>query len=158
MGYNGKWISNNFFGIDVGHQLIMIDNYVTETVHQDSASIRYYFTKNKYVSDALKIMYDSVTVSIKEPVHVGLNFHLSQNYPNPFNPQTQISFSVPQKGKVIITVYNVLGQKVARLLNKDMPAGKHKVKFSAHNLSSGVYYYRLQAGNYTATKKMIVLR
>jgi len=85
-------------------------------------------------------------------------FSLNQNYPNPFNPHTQISFSVPQKGKVIITVYNVLGQKVACLLNKDMPAGKHKVKFSAHNLSSGVYYYKLQAGNHTAMRKMIVLR
>ncbi len=95
-------------------------------------------------------------------VEVNINtpdkFLLEQNYPNPFNPATSISYSVPKDGFVHLVVYNVLGQKVTELVNENVRAGSHQVTFNAANLSSGVYYYRIEAGGFTATRKMILLR
>lgn len=85
-------------------------------------------------------------------------YELSQNYPNPFNPSTVINFQLASAGKVTLKVYNVLGKEVATLINKDMPAGSHSVKFNAGNMSSGLYFYTLTAGNFTSTKKMILIK
>jgi hypothetical protein len=87
-----------------------------------------------------------------------LIYSLSQNYPNPFNPSTKISFSLPSAEKTLLTVYNSLGQVVMTLVNEDMPAGQHQVAFDASALSSGVYYYKLQAGSYNRVKKMMLVR
>ncbi|MCH7974192.1 MAG: T9SS type A sorting domain-containing protein [Bacteroidetes bacterium] len=86
------------------------------------------------------------------------NFVLSQNYPNPFNPSTNINFSVPLSSFVIVKVYDVLGKEVASLVNEELKAGSYKFNFNAKGLTSGVYFYRLTAGNFTQTKKMILLR
>ena len=83
---------------------------------------------------------------------------LSQNYPNPFNPTTEINFSIPMSGKTTLVVYNVLGQEVATVVNKDLSAGAYKYKFDASNLSSGLYFYKLQSKNYSAIKKMMLLK
>jgi hypothetical protein len=72
-------------------------------------------------------------------------FAINQNYPNPFNPSTQINFELPEKAKVSLTVYNVMGQEVATLVNTQMQAGFHDISFEASNLSSGVYIARLVA-------------
>lgn len=85
-------------------------------------------------------------------------FELSQNYPNPFNPVTTIKFSLPQKSNVRLIVYNSLGQKVETLLNELLKAGYHQIKFSGNNISSGIYFYRLDAGKYHSIKKMILLK
>jgi hypothetical protein len=85
-------------------------------------------------------------------------YSLAQNYPNPFNPATVISFSLPMKGNVKLTVFDALGKEVAELLNKEMTMGIHKISFDAKNLSSGIYFYRLQSGNFVEMKKMILLR
>jgi len=85
-------------------------------------------------------------------------FSLEQNYPNPFNPSTSIRFRIPQTGHVTITVYNLLGQEVTALVNEEKVAGTYSVRWNASSLSSGVYLYRLQSGNYIETKKMILLR
>ncbi len=85
-------------------------------------------------------------------------YHLSQNYPNPFNPSTTINFSIPSAQLVVLKVYNILGQQVKTLINKEMQAGNFKVNFKADNLSSGIYFYKLQAGNFSQVKKMIFLR
>ena len=85
-------------------------------------------------------------------------FHLEQNYPNPFNPSTIIKYQIPKLTNVKIEVFNLLGQKVETLLNKPMPSGSHEVEFSANNLASGVYLYRIIAGEYQEVKKMILLR
>jgi hypothetical protein len=85
-------------------------------------------------------------------------FSLGQNYPNPFNPTTTIQYEVPISGLVNLTVYNILGQKVAELVNKVQATGKYEVQFNADRLSSGVYFYKLSAGSYTNTKKMILLK
>ncbi|MFC1564961.1 T9SS type A sorting domain-containing protein [candidate division KSB1 bacterium] len=85
-------------------------------------------------------------------------FQLGQNYPNPFNSGTQINYHLPEAVHVTLTVYNVLGQEVIRLVDTDMPAGFHTVKWDASNVSSGTYIYRIAAGGFTFAKKMMVIR
>jgi len=86
------------------------------------------------------------------------DFNLSQNYPNPFNPSTKINYSVPVKGNVKLTVYDLLGRKVTELVNEIKPAGKYSVNFDAGELASGTYIYRLKAGNFSISRKMILVK
>ena len=85
-------------------------------------------------------------------------FSLEQNYPNPFNPTTTINYSVPKASIVKMTIYNLLGQKVATLADKYMEAGVYTINFEAAQLASGVYFYRLEAGKFISEKKMVLLR
>lgn len=85
-------------------------------------------------------------------------FGLYPNYPNPFNPTTKIRFELPITTHVSLKVYDVLGKEIVALVNGVVPAGYHEVEFSANNLAGGVYLYRLQAGPYTATKKLVLLK
>ncbi len=85
------------------------------------------------------------------------DYLLEQNYPNPFNPSTQIKFYLKQSGKVKIDVFNMIGQKITELINRELPSGFHEVEFNASGLASGIYIYRLKAGNnFTSVKKMIL--
>jgi hypothetical protein len=86
------------------------------------------------------------------------DYSLSQNYPNPFNPETKISFSIAKTGNVSLAVYNVVGQKVANLVNGQKAAGKYQITWNANDLASGVYFYRLEVGDYSNTMKMMLLR
>lgn len=85
-------------------------------------------------------------------------YHLGQNFPNPFNPVTSIRFALPNSGNVRLTVYNLLGQEVRTLVNDYLTSGTYSFDFSADGLASGIYFYRLQAGNTVLTKKMTVLK
>jgi len=85
-------------------------------------------------------------------------FALSQNYPNPFNPTTTIEFALPQNSNVKLVVYDVLGRVIEELVNSDLSAGYHRVNFNASNLASGIYFYSIQAGDYTNVKKLILLK
>jgi|GEM_PF-349399 len=85
-------------------------------------------------------------------------FALHQNYPNPFNPSTTIKFDLPEKSNVSIVIYNVLGQTISILVNEELNAGYHEVNFSAENLSSNIYFYRIQTDNNIAVKKMMVIK
>jgi hypothetical protein len=85
-------------------------------------------------------------------------YKLSQNYPNPFNPSTKIDFSIPSAGLAQLKVFNVLGQEVATLVNENMTVGNHSVTFDASRLASGVYLYKLVAGSFVSTKKMVLLK
>ncbi len=87
-----------------------------------------------------------------------LPFALGQNFPNPFNPSTMIKFSLPRDGRVSLKVYDVSGRLVAKVLDREMTAGDHEIGFKSDGLVSGVYFYRLNAGDKTTTKKMILLR
>lgn len=88
-----------------------------------------------------------------------LSYKLSQNYPNPFNPSTTIDFSLMKAGNFTLSVYNILGQKVATLINnQNLEAGNHSVKFNANNLASGLYIYRLTGNNVNLVKKMMLLK
>ena len=86
------------------------------------------------------------------------DFMLHQNYPNPFNPITNIQFRIPNSEFLSLKVYDVLGNEIATLVDEYKPAGSYEVEFSGEGLSSGVYFYRLQTGSYTETKKMVLLR
>ncbi len=86
------------------------------------------------------------------------NFELSQNFPNPFNPSTTIRYSVPSRSTVVLKIYDILGGEVSTLVNEDKDAGIYSVNFNASQLASGMYLYRLQAGSFVETKKMILLR
>jgi hypothetical protein len=98
-------------------------------------------------------------VPVKENEYTPLHFSLHQNYPNPFNPTTTLSFVISHSSFVTLKVYNVFGQEVATLINnKHLEAGNHSVEFNASNLPSGVYFYRLQAGSYVATKKLLLTK
>ena len=85
-------------------------------------------------------------------------FILSHNYPNPFNPSTIIEFDLPIAANVRIDVYNTTGQNIQTLLNEKMQAGHREVEFYAQNLSSGIYFYRLEAGDFQDVKKMILIK
>jgi Secretion system C-terminal sorting domain len=85
-------------------------------------------------------------------------YELRQNYPNPFNPTTQIKYNVAAKGQVTLKVFNLLGQQVATLVNEVQNPGEYSVRFDAKGLGSGVYFYRINAGNFVNTKKMLLLR
>lgn len=87
-----------------------------------------------------------------------LTYDLRQNYPNPFNPKTRIDFQIPVKEKVSLKIYNILGTEILELLNKELEPGRHSINFDGSNLMSGVYFYRIQAGSFTSTKKMILLK
>lgn len=86
------------------------------------------------------------------------DFALSQNYPNPFNPSTTISFELPERSEVSLQVFNVLGEMVHQLAKGTSDAGRHSITFNATNLPSGIYFYRLQAGEVVQTQKMVLLR
>lgn len=86
------------------------------------------------------------------------NFSLKQNYPNPFNPETIIEFSVPKKGFVKIAVYDALGKEISIIANEELAAGEYKVNFNGSNLPSGIYFYKFISQDFTATKKMVVLK
>ncbi|MFH1862319.1 MAG: T9SS type A sorting domain-containing protein, partial [bacterium] len=85
-------------------------------------------------------------------------YNLSQNYPNPFNPTTNIIFALPEAGKVTLSVYNVNGQLVANLVNGYREAGNHVVTFDATGMTSGVYFYQITVGDYTAIQKMTLVK
>jgi hypothetical protein len=85
-------------------------------------------------------------------------YMLQQNYPNPFNPTTNISFSIPKAGNVELKVFDILGREAATMVNEFRPAGNYSVEFNASELSSGVYYYTIRTGEFTQTKKMVLIK
>ena len=102
---------------------------------------------------------EALATPLEDPeTELPARFHLHANYPNPFNPQTTIRYSLPQTSDVRIAVYNVLGQRVALLVDGEQPAGTHVVVFDASGLASGIYFYNMTAGSFTRTRPMVLLR
>jgi hypothetical protein len=96
--------------------------------------------------------------SVQNQDGVPENYSLEQNYPNPFNPSTTIKYSIPSSGYITLKVFDVLGNEIATLVNEEKPAGTYKVEFEAESFSSGIYFYKLLAGDFIETKKMILLK
>ncbi len=124
---------------------------------------------SKAYSDTLHIMSNSIASStplsgsgiitaVSQNVGTPKSYAISQNYPNPFNPSTMISYQLPMNSYVTLKVYDVLGREVATLINGKQSAGYYKTSFNAQRLTSGVYFYRLQAGNYSKTMKLLLLK
>ena len=103
-------------------------------------------------------VYQSIITDVNNKKAVVYSFNLSQNYPNPFNPTTIINYSLPKASNVKLTIYNLLGQIVATIVNSFKQAGKHSIQFSAANIASGVYIYTINAGNFFASRKMLLLK
>jgi hypothetical protein len=108
-------------------------------------------------ADAAKARWQTIakTVGIGDNAATPARYQLAQNYPNPFNPSTTLQFQVPQKSFVSLKVFDLLGRELASLVNEERQAGIYRVTWDASKLPSGVYFYRLQAGNFVETKKMV---
>jgi len=104
------------------------------------------------------IILGSSVNSINNKQNKPLSFELNQNFPNPFNPSTKIRYSVANTSFVKLKVYDILGREIAELVNEEKPAGIYEADFEGSLLASGVYIYRIQAGNFIETKKMILLK
>ncbi|MCH8289403.1 MAG: T9SS type A sorting domain-containing protein, partial [Candidatus Marinimicrobia bacterium] len=101
---------------------------------------------------------DFITGVDDERAGLPTEFALSQNHPNPFNPETTIRYALPEASGVSLIIYNLRGEEVARLVDGEQPAGHHQVTWNASNIASGMYFYRLQAGEFVQTKKMVLLK
>jgi hypothetical protein len=128
------------------------ENFVFDTISVAGGYHNIYIAKLK-TEDVV-----SVESGFSESGSLAKNFILMQNYPNPFNPSTTIRFQVPEFSLVTIKVYDVSGSEILTLFNDVKPAGTYEINWNASNLSSGVYFYQMKAGNYLQTKKMILIR
>jgi hypothetical protein len=140
--FNGSWIQADYHG-GTGYELF------------ESADNLYSLGSGyEYTLTHLLVVKSVVSEDGKVPA----NPSLSQNYPNPFNPVTKIHYALPISGRVCLKVYSVLGQEVATLVDEVQDVGFKSVAFDATQLTSGVYYYRIAADNFTQTRKMVLLK
>lgn len=143
----------------MGHRTLTAGNKVVfsafDPLYLTSDSVWYGITE---ISPLIKTAdWFGVPVGVEDET-IPTKFELSQNYPNPFNPTTVIKYALPKEANVTLKVYNLVGQEVATLVNSNQVAGSYQVRFDASNLSSGVYFYTLKAGNFAVTKKMMLLK
>ncbi|MBS1518067.1 MAG: T9SS type A sorting domain-containing protein [Bacteroidetes bacterium] len=148
-----------------------LDTFRAEIPAQQLGSKVYYYisatsNSNRTVTKPLtapqgyyKFVIDNPT-SVNENTVTPLSFELSQNFPNPFNPNTKISYSLQFTGEreVNLSVYDVLGNEVATLVNGKQSSGSYSVEFNGSNFSSGIYFYRLSAGEFNDTKRMVLIK
>jgi len=139
-----KELVYNYFGASIGSSINTSDSCYIALGHSYFTNILYKLcpTPNSINNHQNKIE----------------TFRLFQNFPNPFNPTTKIKYELPKSEKVKIEIFNLLGQKIETLLNKQMPTGIHKIEFNGQKLPSGVYLYRIEAGKFQYIRKMILLR
>jgi len=146
----GEWTSIGFVtGMGTSTQM----NSYTFTDNGSSVGKVYYRLK-QIDFDGTSAYSDEVEVENLQP----FTFSLSQNYPNPFNPSTVISYQIPLKGNVSLKLFDILGNEVASLVNSEQEAGSYSVTFNAAGLASGTYIYKLYAGKFISTKKMILMK
>jgi 5-hydroxyisourate hydrolase-like protein (transthyretin family) len=103
-------------------------------------------------------IYFTLTDAKKDKKLIPEFYKLSQNYPNPFNPSTTIQYEIPKESFVSIKVYNIIGREIAILVNEQKTAGYYQVQFDAANIPTGIYFCRINAGNYSAVNKMLLLK
>ena len=137
----------------------------TSTQTNQSQAIERYLSHDDAVCGRLawyKVMKYSIRCIKDSPTDIGnesieLNeYKLDQNYPNPFNPRTLVEYAIPEPGFVSLKVFNVLGNEISTLISGTESAGKHSIEWNAQGLPSGIYFYKIQAGNFTETKKMVL--
>ncbi len=105
-----------------------------------------------------RLKYQSIPTGIENNNQIPLTYSLMQNYPNPFNPSTVIKYQIAKEGHVTLKIYDVLGREVEKLVDEEKPAGNYFVSFNASLLSSGVYFYKITLGNYSDTRKMVLMK
>ncbi|MCP5062358.1 MAG: T9SS type A sorting domain-containing protein [Ignavibacteriae bacterium] len=126
-------------------------SFVDNTVHNAGK----YFYRLKQVDIDGSYEYSSM---VEVDLTAQLDYKLNQNFPNPFNPTTSIQFSLPEASQVKLVVFNVIGEQVAELVNKNMEAGNHNVEFNASELNSGIYVYKIEANGFVQIRKMILVK
>ena len=145
-----------------------IDNSITVPRPGGQAGAKYYYVVSavdigQYVSgysNYIEVTSDYLywEKRLAEYNTIDLDFNLDQNFPNPFNPSTKISYSIKKDGLVTVRVYDILGKEIATLVNENKPAGNYEVEFNASSLPSGMYIYKLQAGSFVQTRKMLLMK
>ena len=159
-------VSGNPFDIgDVSPGQVRLSNVVGISFSQWCTGPRNIAFEVGFSSKTIAFWRDTIMVRVVDPVFIvqeqkviPRTYELGQNYPNPFNPSTIIRYGLPNRSLVTLTVFNTLGQQVALLQNGEQEAGYHEVRFDGSGLSSGVYFYRMQAGSYVETKKLLLVR
>ena len=175
-----SYIENNITSVD-GYGTLKIDDYEIECLrikldHTDMGDKEFIFmTREGYFIDIMissseadtgevnlqkmMVLRTSALTDVKETqTTIPFTFELSQNYPNPFNPSTTINYSLSESAKVILKVFDITGQEIAVILNEEKPAGFYKIEFNAGNFANGIYFYRMQAGSFSETKKLVLLK
>ncbi|NWG29452.1 MAG: T9SS type A sorting domain-containing protein [Ignavibacteriaceae bacterium] len=157
---NGSWTQIATLSGTAAQYIDYGINYAGSGYNTAYYRIRFKDTQNKIsiYSDIKSIQYGDAWKIGTEQENSITDYKLQQNYPNPFNPTTSISFSIPKNGFVTLKVYDILGKEVAELVNEIKEAGNYSVTFNASELPSGIYFYTLTSGNFTATKKLILLK
>ena len=156
--------SGVFLSTDSGTSWSEVDTGLTEKdVFALAVSGNNLFAANRYHGQSTGTGFwrrplSEVTTSVEPPYRTAFHFSLGQNYPNPFNPSTSIKYELPKTSEVRLSVYDMLGREVSVLVNERRDAGVHDAKFDAAGLSSGVYFYRLQAGDFIQTRKLLLVR
>ena len=148
-------------GVEVGSVATVYWNVtVSDTDSSYAVASRYNFTTQAYepLFYSVELTRGEISTSVEDLDQLPSVYKLEQNYPNPFNPTTSISFDLPMASDVNLTVYNMLGQRVATLLNESRNAGRYSVSFDASSLSSGLYFYRLEAGTFMQTRQMMLIK
>lgn len=151
-----------YFATYTENDSVVFDSTGIGSTTVDSMQNRIFSTVAHFSSLVLKERSETA-VSTEKTAELPEGFVLSQNYPNPFNPSTTISFQIPERSEVRLTVYNMVGQKVNTLVNSVQASGKYQVRWngtdqSGNTVSSGVYFYRLETAQFTSIKRMILLR
>ncbi len=115
---------------------------------------------NKFLLEGEKLLINDERINLLKirPAEIVYDFTLYQNYPNPFNPVTTIKFSLPENLNVKVTIYDILGRKIKELINQKLDAGIHSIEFDATELTSGVYFYKIDTGKFSDVKKMILMK
>jgi Secretion system C-terminal sorting domain len=150
---NQNWVKVGFVNGNGNSNSVKDYSYIDNNL---TGSGTYYYRLDQIDNDGTQKYSSAITVNYTK----GMNFNLEQNYPNPFNPSTTIVYELPQNSHVTLDVYDMMGKRVATLVNEDEGAGKYNVQFSSgkYNLASGIYVYSLRAGNFAATKKFILMK
>src|ERR1035437_4844849 len=127
------------------------DSFVTKSVNNIKVT--------NYNASLLNVQLEPKLTAVESGSYFNINtYSLYQNYPNPFNPSTAIKYQIPQSGKVTLTIYDILGKEVARLVNGYKNAGNYNINFDASNLPTGIYFYQLKVNDFVSLKKMILIK
>jgi len=155
--WSGKYkYSNRAADSTVGKTILKVGTHIGSL----TGIVYYSFNQYKFVPRTDADFVGVVTTSVAERTGTAMpaSYGLSQNYPNPFNPSTMIQYGLPTAGMTTLKVYNVLGQEVATLVNEIQAPATYTVRFNASSLSSGIYFFRVQSGSFTAVKKMMLVK
>ena len=116
------------------------------------------FAGAKYDGLYVRSLSEMVSMEQDTSENITMDYYLAQNYPNPFNPSTTISYVIPKQEMVQLKIFDITGREIIELINEVEEQGKHEISFEASKQPSGIYYYRIKAGNFVLTKKMILIK